>query len=162
MANMRQVLIQTKNAGASSRCRGFTLIEIVIVVSIIAILAVLIYPTYQHAVRKAKRTEARAALFQLMQQQERYYLQHATYVQFSAGLTDTAGRKFKWYSGDSPALSAYEIHGDACVGSTLKECVLITATAGSGRVGRSYSDPECKVMSLSSNGSKLPSGKECW
>ncbi|TCS35707.1 type IV pilus assembly protein PilE [Paucimonas lemoignei] len=138
------------------------MIELVITVSIIAVLAALVYPSYQHAIRKAKRTEARAALLQLMQQQERFYSLHTTYVQFSADATDVEAKQFKWYSGDNPASSTYEIQGKACADSTLTDCVLITATAGGSRVGKGYDDPECQVMSLTSNGAKLPVGEKCW
>lgn len=158
---MRHMLFHPKKIGTHARCYGFTLLEVMVVAAIIAILAALVYPTYQHAIRKARRTEARVALFQLMQQQERYYSQHTTYVQFSADSIDTESSKFKWYSGDSPAVSAYEIQGDVCVGGTLRDCILITATA-SNRVGKKYSDSQCQVMSLSSTGTKLPADKECW
>lgn len=142
--------------------RGFTLAEVMIVVVISAILAALTYPSYRQAVRKAKRAEARAALLQMMQQQERYFMLHTSYVVFSAGSTDADARRFKWYSGESAATSAYEIDGAACAGESLRDCILLRATAGSPRVDTRYRDPDCAVMSLSSTGAKLPDNKDCW
>jgi type IV pilus assembly protein PilE len=133
-----------------------------VVAVIVAILAALAYPTYQHAIRKAKRAEARAALMQLMQQQERYYMLHTRYVAFSADSADADARKFKWYSGESAAASAYEISGGACAGESLQDCVVLTATAGSARVDSRYDDPHCGVLSLSSTGMKSPVDKDCW
>jgi type IV pilus assembly protein PilE len=42
--------------------KGFTLIELMIVVAIIAILAAIAYPSYQEYVRKTKRIEMQAAM----------------------------------------------------------------------------------------------------
>lgn len=52
--------------------RGFTLIELMIVVALIGILAAIAYPSYQQYVLKSKRTEAKAALMDLAQNQEKF------------------------------------------------------------------------------------------
>src|SRR4051812_18901770 len=82
---------------------GFTLIEVMITVAIVSILASIAYPSYQESVRKAKRTEGRAALMQLLQQEERYYSQHNSYIAFSSSSSDADAKKFKWFSGESAA-----------------------------------------------------------
>lgn len=143
-------------------CRGFTLVEVMTVAVIIVILAALAYPSYRHAVRMAKRAEGRAALLQLMQQQERYYMLHTRYVAFAADSADVEAKRFKWFSGESAAASAYEISGAPCAAESLQDCILLTATAGSARVDSRHDDPHCGVMSLSSTGMKLPAGKNCW
>jgi type IV pilus assembly protein PilE len=55
------------------RLKGFTLIELMIVVSVIAILAAIAYPSYMDSVRKSRRTDGMAALVnvQLAQQKLR-------------------------------------------------------------------------------------------
>lgn len=52
--------------------RGFTLIELIIVVAIIAILAGIGYPMYAEQVRKARRSDAQGALYGLSNAMEQY------------------------------------------------------------------------------------------
>ena len=60
--------------------RGVTLLELMIVTVIIGILASIAYPNYRQFVTRAKRNEAKAALLQIAQNQERFYLQNNFYT----------------------------------------------------------------------------------
>ena len=63
--------------------KGFTLIELMIVVAIVAILAAVAYPAYTESVRKGKRAQGRTALAELLQQQERFMTQRNCYLAFT-------------------------------------------------------------------------------
>lgn len=52
--------------------RGFTLIELMIVVATIGVLALIAFPSYMDSVRKSRRADAMAGLMRLQQSQERY------------------------------------------------------------------------------------------
>jgi type IV pilus assembly protein PilE len=52
--------------------KGFTLIELMIVIVIIGILATIAYPAYQRYITRTKRTDAKMALLALQQQLEKY------------------------------------------------------------------------------------------
>ena len=69
--------------------RGFTLIEVMIVVAIVGILSAIAYPSYQEYVRRGHRAEARAGLLQAAQWMERAATATGTYpktAQFPASL----------------------------------------------------------------------------
>ena len=59
--------------------RGFTLIEVMIVVAIVAILAAVAYPSYIESVRKSRRAEARAQLMETAQYMQRFYSQNDSF-----------------------------------------------------------------------------------
>ncbi len=65
--------------------RGFTLIELTIVVAVVALLGAVALPAYQDSVRKARRTEAKAALSEAAQMMERYLTERGTYATATLG-----------------------------------------------------------------------------
>jgi type IV pilus assembly protein PilE len=75
--------------------RGFTLIEILIVVAIIAILVAVALPSYQEYVLRGKITEATSTLSDLRLRAEKFFGDNRTYVGFN---TATPGTRYFTYA----------------------------------------------------------------
>jgi type II secretion system protein G len=81
--------------------KGFTLIELMIVVVIIGILAALAIPRFTQASARAKEKEADGILKQIYTLQETYKANNGKYATDFTGLTTvgwTAPQNLKWYT----------------------------------------------------------------
>lgn len=70
--------------------RGFTLIELMIVVVIVGVLALVAYPAYQSSVIKANRAEAKSYLLDVAQKQQLFFNDSRTYAESALELNSTA------------------------------------------------------------------------
>ena len=73
------------NNASRRMVKGFTLIELMVVVAIVAILAAVVLPAYQDSIRKSKRADAQGALMSFANAMERHFTSNGTYL--GAGTT---------------------------------------------------------------------------
>lgn len=134
-----------------ARARGFTLLELMIVVVIIAILAAIAIPTYSRYAIRAHRVDGQELLLRLANAQERYY---ATNNHYGA----LAELNFQ-----DPAPSEKGYYSVTMVPAAASTSQTFTATAAP--VGGQTKD-DCNSLTIDNAGQKLSTGTttngSCW
>ena len=102
--------------------KGFSLLELMIVVAIVGILAAVGLPQYNQQVVKGKRTDGIQLLTRVMSSQERFFSNEITYT------TDLTDIGMPASAGVSSSEGHYKVTATACAGATIAQCVLLTAT----------------------------------
>ncbi|QYJ98702.1 prepilin-type N-terminal cleavage/methylation domain-containing protein [Shewanella alkalitolerans] len=128
------------------KMKGFTLIEVMIVVVIIGILAAIAYPSYIDFVTKSGRSEGVAAVMRAANLQEQYYLDNRQYASSMADLGLGNGTTFN---------TEHDLYTLSAIGGSS---FTVKAVANEPQKSR---DSVCKTISITSSGVKGPSA-ECW
>jgi type IV pilus assembly protein PilE len=134
----------------ANRQKGFTLIELMIVVAIIGILAAIAYPSYQSYVEKTRRGQAQADILELVQFLERRY---------------SNGFDYRKPDGTAPDLpfnlspregnpAAYDI---TFSGNVARDSFTLQAAPRTLQAG-----DDCGTMSIDEQGNRTPVGNGCW
>ncbi len=128
--------------------RGFTLIEVMIVVAIIGILAAIAYPSYMKYINVSNRSEAKIVLTEIANKQEQYFLDHNQYANdltqlgyASAAIESSSG----FYS-----ISVSNVNQDV----DFK----LLATA----INRQAQDSDCANFTLNHLQQKGATNEDCW
>lgn len=127
----------------AQQSRGFTLIEMMIVVVIVGILAAIAIPNYQQYIRRSHRTAAQAEMMDIANRQKQFLLSNRAYV--SKADLESSGYQLPT---DLRSRYSYTI----TVGTDTLPSFVINFTA----LGAQVADGD---LSLSSAGDKTPPDK---
>lgn len=142
---------------------GFTLIELMIAVAIIGIVLKLAYPAYTNSVKKSRRSDAKTALLDLAQREERYlatanvYTTSAPALGYNAGTTITTAAPMNVLSGST---AYYQL-------SVSMPSTATSFTATAARTGAQTGDTQCGDLTLTNTGlqgvaNATSSASDCW
>ena len=137
--------------------KGFTLIEVMVVVAIVATLSAIAFNSYKEHTDRSKRIEGRSYLLELASMQQRFFTQNVSYANT---LTKTG---LELENNNSPD-KRYTIKLDtkpADCAPGKKNCTYYSLTATAVQ-----SDPKCLTLTYDSRGEKGSTGsasvEECW
>lgn len=123
--------------------KGFTLIELMIVVAIVAILATIAYPAYQDYVLRSRRVEGQSLLSEAAARQERWRAQNGKYL-FEGTSKEIADKlKLPYSNASEHGYYTLAVSGDA-------SSYLLTAE----RAGAQIADAKCGNFTLDDTGKK--------
>jgi len=141
--------------------RGFSLIELMIVVAIIAVISAFAYPSYDRYVIKTKRSVAQNALLQVADRQQQFFMDNK---RFAADITNL-GFPANPYVVDDNGTSTVASDADAVYSLSLSNVTATTWTATATPLNSQLSrDTYCGSLTITQTGAKSKSGAsdECW
>ncbi len=142
--------MKPRNWNSLKRSRGFSLIELLIVVAIIAVLAAIAIPAYQRYSFRARRTEGQQLLQSIAIAEERYYATHNQYAALNTvGFQNTISQN-GFYIADIPASA-----------STSSQAFTVEAVPQTAQI-----TDACQILTINNAGLKSMTGTtsngNCW
>jgi len=142
------------NQSARPAQRGFTLLELMIVVVIIAILAAWAISSYSNYIRKARRADAQQQLQQVALKQEQYRAEHPEYADDWAELG--------YADPDTADAGGTGLHFDWDLSSADANSFTVTATASGDQTKDKVGATTCSPLTINDDGQSSRSPASCW
>ena len=140
--------------------RGFSLIELMVVVLIVGILAGIAVPSYLSSIRQSRRTDAKAALLDLAAREERYFATN------NGAYTSTLSNL--GYSSNIVGNGYYQVAVTSVTTGTTTQAAAFTLTATPAPGSPQLKDAPCTSFTLTNTGVQGAGGSDvnaavnCW
>jgi len=128
--------------------RGFTLIELVVVMAVVAILAAIALPNFQDSVRKSRRSEAKAELQGRQLRMEQWRANRPTFVGHPI-VANTTGAHYDFPAPTNVTATTYTL----------------TATAKGSQTADAQAGTNCSTLTISivaNNATPQKTPAACW
>jgi len=148
-----------KKQTSSSDQKGFSLIELMIVVAIVAILGAVAYPSYMDSITDARRTDAQAVLMEAAQYMERFYTENNRYDEDTGGTAVALPAQLA----ESPRDSGAKFY-DLAVQTSTRSTYTLRATPKNAQAGDGFlelTNTFVKAWDSNNNGS-LTDAERTW
>jgi type IV pilus assembly protein PilE len=159
--------VSRRTPGPKSSSKGFSLIEVMIVLVIIGVLLLVAVPGYQDSMRKSRRADGMRDLMELVSRQERFYAQNSVYTD---DINTAGGLNFRPdNASDDPTISSeghYTLSVLECTDADpddFSSCYQLRAAP----IGEQQKDP-CGTLTVNSKGQRARTGSpdidelSCW
>ena len=151
----------TRHTQPRRAARGFTLVELMIVIMIVALLAAVGYPSYGAFITKSRRQAARNVIYQIADRQEQFFLDNKVYA------TDLSSMGFAantiGVDEDGQITDSGDVDRSYVVDLSAATATTYTVRAAPQLV-QATNDTDCMTLTLTHTGVRAQSGASdnCW
>lgn len=132
------------------KTKGFTLVELVIVLVIVGILSIIIVPAFKDQVRKSRRYDATSTLMSILSAEEQYRMKNTTY-----------GTLANVWGGVTTTPEGY--YNLSITGNTATAYVLTATAASTDQALDDEAGVNCGTLTITVNGlSTTKTPNACW